>query len=463
MAKRSSIGLGAAAVAAAALALGWLWRDYSTRQQYHRDMLIERGRTVLASLEGGLRSHRRMSMWFGDNLKSTLEGVAEAPGVKGLAVIAETGERVAQGGETPPDAPPDADGVFTDQGFWICRQTVFRDLEPRMEMPGAPMMHDAASGQGGMGMGMGMGMGRGGMRPLSEGEEDWAEKLIGKPVWLGALLDDASYLAEARQDRVRLAVSAALAVAAIAMIAAIARMSARHSRLAAELQLARERESRLRELTQLGAGLAHETKNPLSVIRGLAQSWLGQPQTPDEDRRRARQIVDEADRVTGRVNSFLSYSRPREPNLQPVDLGGALREAADLFADEAKAKCVRVMAAAESASALADPDMLRQTLVNLTTNALAACEPGGIIRLDLGRDEHGRLGFAVIDNGRGIAEEDLPRLTEPFFTRNPNGTGMGLAIVDQIVRAHGWTMEIKSAPRQGATVRVSKIQEAAEA
>jgi len=221
----------------------------------------------------------------------------------------------------------------------------------------------------------------------------------------------------------------------------------------------RELQERFEELSLLGAGLAHETKNPLSVIRGVAQSWLDRPEVPSETRNEAQRVIDEADRVVGRINSFLTYARPRSPNVLPIELGKVVRETVDLFRDEATMKDVSVHVETESVRAAADPDMIRQVVVNLMTNALAACAKGDSITVELVRAQNGTLAISVKDTGEGMNPEDLQHLTKPYFTRREGGTGLGLAIVERIAEAHKWRLEIDSSPREGTTVRITDVEE----
>jgi len=274
------------------------------------------------------------------------------------------------------------------------------------------------------------------------------------------LLDDTEYKSESAKYLFRFICSVAISLGALALGLTLLRMIRRQNQMAAELQLGHEREERLEELTRLGAGLAHETKNPLSVIRGLAQSCAQNPARADEERIRARQIVDEADRVVGRINSFLRYSSPRRPEMKPIDLDIILADCVSLFADEAAANQIQLTGPTKKARTMADSDMLRQIAVNLLANALKACGKGDSISMEIQSAQNGRLGFFVTDTGVGIEPLDLPMATKPYFTRSEGGTGLGLAIVGQIVRSHEWILEIESRPAKGTTVKIRGIQEA---
>ena len=103
--------------------------------------------------------------------------------------------------------------------------------------------------------------------------------------------------------------------------------------------------------------------------------------------------------------------------------------------------------------------MVRQVVVNLMANALAACKKGDSITVELIPAGNGMLELSVQDTGVGMSREDLPDVTKPYFSRRAGGTGLGLAIVEQIVQAHNWHLDIDSSPAEGATVRITSIEE----
>lgn len=419
------------ALSVAAVVVFWLWSDYVQQQNALERLLIVRGRAVLSALEGGMRSHRRMGMWLRGNIDAILEETVSAPGILGLAIIDKEGDRIAHGGTVPDTVNLSPEPQWTRAGLVLCRETQFVGFQDD-----APMM--------------GRGRGR---------RNETAQSPPPEPAWLMVLLDDSEYLESLAGARRRLAGSMTITLTAILLGVALLALVQRHGRLAAELDLARERQERFEELSLLGAGLAHETKNPLSVIRGVAQSWLDRPEVPSETRTEAQRVIDESDRVVGRINSFLTYARPQSPNVLPIELGKVIAETVALFRDEATLKDVSVHVKTEAVRAAADPDMVRQVVVNLMTNALAACAKGDSITVELVPVGKDTLAISVKDTGEGMNHEDLQRVTKPYFTRREGGTGLGLAIVEQIVEAHKWRLEIDSSPGEGTTVRITDIEE----
>lgn len=416
-----------------------LWLNYQKECQGQARVLIVRGRTILSALESSLRSHRHMGGMFEQNVQSLVEESARNSGIIGLGIYNRDGHVLAHGGKLPERLTLKAEPQWTSGGLVMAQQT-------QIQQPG-----DSQSGPPGFGWGRG--------RQLSEA----SRAAYQGPIWLAVLLDDAEYHQSLAKERWRFALSLLGALAVLALGLSMIVMMQRQGRLRAELNLAAEREKRLEELAQLGAGLAHETKNPLSLIRGLAQQWLARPDAENGLRREAQQIVNESDRVVGRINSFLAYSRLPEPRVQSLDLASVLGEMMRIFQDEAKSKGVTLKLTAAPAQIMADPDMLRQIVVNLLANALAFCRPDDTVEISLApdqSDDSGKMVLCIRDSGPGIAPEDLPQVTRPYFTRRPGGTGLGLAIVKQISDAHGWRLEIQSAAGQGATARIAGLCQA---
>ena len=429
------------ALCVAAVVVFWLWSDYVRQRDALERLLIVRGSVVLSALEGGMQSHRRMGMWLRVSIDAILEETISASGILGLAIIDKEGARIMHGGTMPGNVKPSSAPQWTPEGLVIYRETQFRGFQDQAAMMGR-----------GIGRGMGRGMGRG-------RRDEMAGPPFPEPAWLMVLLDDTEYRASLAGARRRFAESLTISLTAILLGVALVTLVQRHGRLTAELDLARERQKRFAELSLLGAGLAHETKNPLSVIRGVAQSWLDLPEVPDGTRTDAQRIIDESDRVVGRINSFLTYARPQSPDMLPIELGKVVTETVDLFRDEASHKDVSVHIKTEPVRAAADPDMVRQVIVNLMTNALAACAKGDSITVELVSGGKGTFALSVQDTGEGMSQEDLLQVTKPYFTRREGGTGLGLAIVEQIVHAHNWQIEIHSSHGEGTTVRITGIEE----
>jgi len=225
-----------------------------------------------------------------------------------------------------------------------------------------------------------------------------------------------------------------------------------------ELQLrllrASELNTHLKEMNLAAAGLAHETRNPLNIIRGLAQMISKQGEASNEVRRKSREIIDEADRVTAQLNEFINYSRPREIRRTPVALSSVLGEVVRALNYDLEEKSITLRNVAEPLTIEADEQLLRQALFNLLLNAIQAVDAKGEIEIRAGK-RNGAGGFVEIaDNGPGISPEHRAEVFKPYFTTNQKGTGLGLAVVQQIVLAHGWEIECLPNEPHGATFRL---------
>lgn len=244
--------------------------------------------------------------------------------------------------------------------------------------------------------------------------------------------------------------------------AAGAGLALRNLQRAADLQLrllrASELNTHLREMNLAAAGLAHETKNPLNIIRGLAQLIGKQDDAPPAIREKSRGIVDEVDRVTAQLNEFINYSRPREVRRAPLGLNTAVGEVARALSHDLEEKAVQLHVQPELPWIEADEQLLRQALFNLLFNATQAVGHGGEIWVTATLAEIGTALLDIHDNGPGVAPEHRKEIFKPYFTTHQKGTGLGLAVVSQIVLAHGWEIECVPNEPRGARFRLRHLK-----
>ena len=234
--------------------------------------------------------------------------------------------------------------------------------------------------------------------------------------------------------------------------------AARTSELQIRLIRASELNMHLKEMNLAAAGLAHETRNPLNIVRGLAQMISKQEDASPEIRLKSKEIINESDRVAAQLNEFINYSRPREVRRAATRLTSVVGEVIRALNYDVEEKKVRVENLAEDLVIQADEQLLRQSLFNLVLNAIQAVQTNGEIRIRAGRQSHTDAYIEISDNGPGVAPEHRSEIFKPYFTTHEEGTGLGLAVVQQIVLAHGW--EIQCLPNQpsGATFRITHIK-----
>ena len=232
---------------------------------------------------------------------------------------------------------------------------------------------------------------------------------------------------------------------------------AKSSELQMRLVRASEMNAHLKEMNLAAAGLAHETRNPLNIIRGLAQMISRLTDAAPEVRDRSRAILDETDRVTAQLNEFINYSRPREVRRAAIALGAVVNEVARALSYDLEEKRLRLQVTEEAVTIQADEQLLRQALFNLLLNAVQAVEPGGEIQIVVSRPEPREVTLEIRDNGPGVAPEHRADIFKPYFTTHQKGTGLGLAVVQQIVLAHGWEIECLANQPRGAVFRLSHL------
>jgi len=216
-------------------------------------------------------------------------------------------------------------------------------------------------------------------------------------------------------------------------------------------QQAAVQQEKLAALGRLAAGLAHEIRNPLGVIRASA-SLVREGFQPGEDAYRACQFIcEETDRLNGLVHSLLSLSRPAPLRAEPVDLTTVIGRGLQL-ADNALAHRgieARQAIADPLPRVWGDPDLLTQALLNLLLNAAESLEGRGgrvLVRLVCEGDE---VHLDVADDGPGIPAEDEKKVFEPFFTTKPKGSGLGLPIAQRIAEVHGGRIDFLPALGSG--------------
>jgi two-component system sensor histidine kinase PilS (NtrC family) len=215
------------------------------------------------------------------------------------------------------------------------------------------------------------------------------------------------------------------------------------------------RSDRLAVVGGLAAGLAHEIRNPLASMCGSIEALGASPRLDAQERKLMGVVRDEAERLEALVRDFLSFARPASPSFENVPGARAIEETVDLFKSRPDVQGLDVLVNADDSLVLrADARQFRQVLWNLLGNAAEATQKGGKVEVKLGRQGAHAL-LEVSDSGDGIAQGDLGRIFDPFYTTKERGTGLGLAIVHRIVEAHGGELSVKSEQGRGSTFRVA--------
>jgi len=214
--------------------------------------------------------------------------------------------------------------------------------------------------------------------------------------------------------------------------------------------------SRLADIGQLAAGVAHEINTPLASIALRAESLLkvagdARLQAIDAFKnfpRYLKTIDEEIFRCKKIISALLDFSRVRRPETRVTDLNALAEKATDLVGHQMKLKQVTLSLKLEAGlpHIRADDGQLRQALIALLMNALDATPPGGHVEVETHGDGADTVVLTVADDGSGISPENLDKIFNPFFTTKPvgQGTGLGLAICHGIVASHGGKIRVDS-------------------
>jgi PAS domain S-box-containing protein len=228
---------------------------------------------------------------------------------------------------------------------------------------------------------------------------------------------------------------------------------------AAELQ----RATQLSFVGELAAGLAHEIKNPLAGIQGGVDILIRRRDKNDPEREALEGMRHEVQRIDNTVRTLLNKARPRLVSVRVTSLRDIVGRAVNL----ARAQLTDAVSKTESVRIEFEPSedpinipidaaQIEDAVLNLIINAIEAVDGSGKVTIRVAQnqkaeDNRDQARVEVSDTGRGITEEDLTRIFNPFFTTRPGGTGLGLPAVRRIARAHGGGVEVESSIGDGST------------
>ena len=242
-------------------------------------------------------------------------------------------------------------------------------------------------------------------------------------------------------------------------LAGLAAAALGRSRLAGRLDRTEEElrnRERLSSLGMLAAEVAHEVRNPLAVIRMLWHTALRGLQTSEAQGRDLHLIEAKLAQMNGILDRVLNLARSADPEIGAVD-GTDLMEEVSLLTrtklSTARIRVTKKVPPRGEAVIRGDRPQLEQAVLNLVLNAVEAMPEGGELRLGVQMRE-GNVLLSVQDSGRGMPKEIAARLFEPFLTRRPGGTGLGMALVRRTVEAHGGSLKVDSQPGKGTRVEI---------
>lgn len=222
-----------------------------------------------------------------------------------------------------------------------------------------------------------------------------------------------------------------------------------------EAQRQLDRAHRLSMAGQVAAGVAHEIRNPLASIKGAIEI-VTDPKVNDAEKLEFREIlITEVRRIDSTVKEFLELARPKVLNKEPINFSALVVQTLRQLQAQLKAKGAAIeQHIIPELHILGDAEKLKQLLINIVINAAESTEKDLRLVVRLTEDSDSGTVLSVGDNGPGMSTEQLERIFEPFFTTKPSGSGLGLAVVKNIVDLHGGEIEVQSKEGRGTVVRV---------
>jgi len=227
-----------------------------------------------------------------------------------------------------------------------------------------------------------------------------------------------------------------------------------------ELEAQLNQSERLASLGQMIAGVSHEIRNPLGIIRSTAELLAGMENSDEMQMKLSNVIIDASSRLNNIVTEFLDFARPQTPNLQPCSLNEIIDKNLDFLGPQLDKEKITIHDNIKGGSLtlIADPHLLYRAFLNIFINATQSMNHGGDIWIDI-EEAGNHYVIRIRDSGCGISKETLGKVFNPFFSTKDKGSGLGLAIVRNIIEAHNGTIGIKSEEGSGTEVIIQLPRE----
>lgn len=428
------------AAVVAALLVAWLafafWQhhEYGHERDRIRADLVRQSEVLRQAFLGGARAHRRLGRVFEEQMQAVMDEITGTSGVLAVRMRDQGGWLSIAAGETNLLEATDESPQWLPQGLQTSEQVELL-MMPR-----------------------GQGQGAGGPSWSRDLEAEGEPLKLRLTLLLDRTAADAAIQSAGRQ---RLAMVLAGGVVLVALGLAWAAMM-RTVEARSQSQLLQAEKQRLENLSQAASGLAHETRNPLGVIRaGLQKLMLnGSNASAAEGHSRLRLLVEECDRVTARINQFLAYARPRTAELRSTRVAPLVEELTVLLQPDLDGAEVQLQSHIEAGceTIMADANLLRQVLFNLLQNAIAFSPRAATVELQFEKVSAGAAVVSVADRGPGVSAEMADQLFAPYVTTRQDGAGLGLAIVSQLSKQQGWTVQYQGRPSGGACFLIEGIR-----
>ena len=216
-----------------------------------------------------------------------------------------------------------------------------------------------------------------------------------------------------------------------------------------------QRAEKMNAIGQLAASVAHEIRNPMTVVKGFLQIFLSKEHMSDEERMYIRLMIDEMNRAETIINDYLSMAKPDLEQTERINGKELAEKAMDLMNSYAMmAKNITMMAPIiEDIEIKGNKSELQQVLINMLKNGIEAMKDGGQLSLSLYQEGHFGV-YKISDTGIGMTPDELKRLGTAFYSLKEKGTGMGLTVCYQIVERMKGKIEVESEKGVGTTFRI---------
>ncbi|MCP4163459.1 MAG: GHKL domain-containing protein [Deltaproteobacteria bacterium] len=218
-----------------------------------------------------------------------------------------------------------------------------------------------------------------------------------------------------------------------------------------------ELSKRLASVGSLAAGVAHEIRNPLSSVKGFATYFMEKYKDIPEDKETARIMIQETERLNRVVGQLLEFAKPVSIEKKNINIKGFTEDSLKLIEMQAAAKNIGISfnVKSEMQNVMIDTDRMSQVYLNIFINSIESMEENGQLSVDL-IEKSSKKGVVIKirDTGCGIKEKDLSHIFDPYYTTKSSGTGIGLAIVHNIIESHDGEITYISNENEGTTVSI---------
>jgi signal transduction histidine kinase len=208
-------------------------------------------------------------------------------------------------------------------------------------------------------------------------------------------------------------------------------------------------------LGEMAAGISHEIRNPLGIIRSSAELLKKKAAKVDPTNTIPDIIVEESSRLNGIITNFINYAKPLSQNFAPCRVEEVIEKNITFLGPQINQQGYVIEKKYQNSlpEIMADSTMLYQSFLNVLINAMQAMPNGGSVLVEISSNDH-LLTVHFDDEGKGIPPENLEKIWDPFFTTKDMGTGLGLGIVKNIIESHGGSIQVVNRPVRGARVTI---------